>query len=63
MRDDPPRPSDDPAAPAPEPGLARLARGLREDPAFRTTFLAAVVLPALCALGVVSWIVLAVARG
>lgn len=43
--------------------LPKLWAALREDAEFRGTFLGAVVLPALCALLLVGWIVLGVLRG
>lgn len=41
----------------------RLRDDLRRDAGFRVTFLAAVVLPALCFAGVIGWIFLSIARG
>ena len=46
------------------PGRFRqLWADLREDASFRATFLGAIVLPAVCAFGLVAWIVFVIVRG
>lgn len=48
---------------APRGRLRSLWVDLRDDPSFRATFFGAIVVPTLCGVAVVAWIVLAVARG
>lgn len=43
--------------------LPQLWANLVADPSFRATFVFAILVPALCAAGVVAWIVVTLARG
>lgn len=49
------------ATPTNEPPRRGLWRSLRDDPAFRTTFLFVFVVPALLGVGLVVWVVRAMA--
>ena len=49
--------------PTPRGRLQTLWANLVADPSFRATFVFAILVPALCAVGVVAWIVVTLARG